>query len=393
VLGPNCCIAPWVPANPSAQASRAGGVQAAAGRNLRKLRAFYNRGTLSSIEDVARFALPYWASVLVVNAGDSELPAMLDRERHAHRAFPDPGPAGPAGDADEGRTLIAELEARRAEGWDYLLVPQEAFGWLDRHDAIGQHLAEEYRIVRADESCRIFALEKSVSTDLETAPDGMPLPPPEMRGLVSGEADPDYFFTSGARTAGWIAEMLAANGSSIEGMEFLDFGCGCGRVTRHWKDTPRASVNGSDYNPYLIEWCRANLAFAEFELNTNAPPLGYTGGKFDLVYAISVFTHLREPLQRVWLEELVRLLRPGGLLLFTVHGSSYLDWMDADETGRFEAGELVVREPGLSGTTFCATFHPERYVRETLGRGMELLDYAPAPLRDAHQDAVLFRKP
>jgi SAM-dependent methyltransferase len=355
-------------------------------------RDFYNRVVVSSIKDVARFALPYWASVLIVSLGDPELPMMFDRERHARREFPEADEASAAGDGDGSRALIAELEARRAEGWDYLLVPKEAFGWLEGHDEFEQHLANEYRVVRADEGCRVFALEKSESPDPPTAPDGLPLPPTEMRGLVSGEANPEYFFTSGAAIAKWITEMLAANGTSLDGMQLLDFGCGCGRVTRHWKNAPRTTVSGTDYNPYLVEWCRSNLTFGEFDLNHNEPPLSFSNDSFDFVYAITVFTHLREPLQRVWIEELVRLLRPGGLVLVTVHGTSYLDWMDADETRRFEAGGLVVREPGLSGTSVCATFHPERYVRETLGKGLELLEYAPAPKRDPHQDAVLFRK-
>jgi SAM-dependent methyltransferase len=144
---------------------------------------------------------------------------------------------------------------------------------------------------------------------------------------------------------------------------------------------------------YLGEWCRTNLPFADFELNSLESSLGYPDEIFDLVYAFSVFTHLRESLQFHWIKELARMLRPGGLLLLTVHGRSYMPSLDREEAARFESGQLVVREPRLSGSDFCATLHPEHYVREILGQRLEILDYSAAPTRDANQDAVLFLKP
>ena len=82
----------------------------------------------------------------------------------------------------------------------------------------------------------------------------------------------------------------------------LDFGCGCGRVTRWWRDF-NGTVAGSDVSRPAIEWCRANLPFARFELNALAPPLVFEDETFDLVYALSVFTHLTAELQLAWRDE------------------------------------------------------------------------------------------
>lgn len=73
----------------------------------------------------------------------------------------------------------------------------------------------------------------------------------------------------------------------------LDFGCGSGRVTRYWRDSP-AAVHGTDYTPDLIRWCERNLSFGKFQVNRADPLLGYPNDSFDLVYALSVFTHLAE---------------------------------------------------------------------------------------------------
>jgi SAM-dependent methyltransferase len=335
----------------------------------------------SSIQRAARFALPYWASILVVNP-DADVLAVLDRENRPRWQFPQT-----SGDP------VAELENLRAEGWDYLLVPSAAFGWLDHQKGLKHHLGHEYRLVCREDACLIYALENSSAALPEKAPDGLPLPPREMIGLVGGTIDPGYFFESGAAAATWIAGMLEDNDRSVERLDdVLDFGCGCGRVIRHWRTRTPARLHGTDYNPYLVEWCRAHLGFAEFEQSMLEPPLAYPDEAFDLVYALSVFTHLHESLQMSWMTELTRILKPGGLLVLTVHGTNYLPWLDAEESSRFESGQLVVREWGMSGSDFCAAFHPERYLRDTLARNLEILEYSLAPKRDASQDAVLLLK-
>ena len=82
-------------------------------------------------------------------------------------------------------------------------------------------------------------------------------------------------------------------------------------------------VRGTDASAAAVEWCRRNLAFARFETNGLAPPLPYGDAGFDLVYALSVFTHLTVELQQAWLRELRRVLRTDGLLIVTTHGAAY----------------------------------------------------------------------
>jgi hypothetical protein len=43
----------------------------------------------------------------------------------------------------------------------------------------------------------------------------------------------------------------------------------------------------------------------------------------------------------------------------------------------FERGELVVHGGELEGSNYCAAFHPERYVREILAQGFEVLEFLP----------------
>ena len=219
--------------------------------------------------------------------------------------------------------------------------------------------------------------------------DGPPLPPRRLMVRVAGTADADWFLRSGRAAF----DAIAAHVPIAEVESVLDFGCGCGRVLRYWQGHP-GTVAGSDRDDGAVDWCRRHLPFAQLTRNDLAPPLGFADESFDLVYALSVFTHLTDALQETWRDELRRVLRPGGRLLVTTHGRSYLPRLEDDERARFEGGELVVRWSELPGSNLCSAYHPEAYVRDTLAAGFELVMIEPEGARgNPTQDVVVLRRP
>jgi SAM-dependent methyltransferase len=229
----------------------------------------------------------------------------------------------------------------------------------------------------------------------KAAPDGLPVPPLKLVVLVAGTADIQTFLEGGRQAASSIVAALERQGIEIDSLgAVLDFGCGCGRVIRRWHSLADVSVFGTDYSPALVDWCQQNLPFARFGTNQLAPPLAYSDDAFDLIYALSVFTHLTEPLQISWMEELARVLKPGGYLLFTTHGEHYLDMLSEGERDAFEAGNVVVRYDEVAGTNMCSTFHPQSYVRAELTKGLEIVDFLPKGAKgNPYQDLYLLRKP
>jgi len=219
--------------------------------------------------------------------------------------------------------------------------------------------------------------------------DGPPLPPRRLMVRVAGTADADWFLRSGRAAF----DAIAANVPIGEVESVLDFGCGCGRVLRYWEEH-LGTVAGSDRDHGAVDWCRQHLPFAHVARNDLAPPLQFADESFDLVYALSVFTHLTGDLQEAWRDELRRVLRPGGRLLVTTHGRSYLPRLEADERARFEHGDLVVRWTELPGSNLCSAYHPEAYVRRTLATGFELVTIEPEGARgNPTQDVVVLRRP
>ena len=233
------------------------------------------------------------------------------------------------------------------------------------------------------------------------APDGLPIPPPELHFLVSGNADLDVstFFEIGRACAVCVTGLLRKHDVDVDSLQaILDFGCGCGRVTRHFHSLKQARIYGTDYNPKLVAWCKNNLPFAEFEINGLRPPLAYESGKFDLIYAFSVFTHLPQSLQVPWLTELSRVLKPGGYLLFTTHGEAFAEaYLPPHEQEQFRLGHLVVQNETSAGENICGAYHPFKYVKETLATEFAVLDFLPGQHADPSrrlisQDTYLLKK-
>ena len=200
------------------------------------------------------------------------------------------------------------------------------------------------------------------------ASDGLPLPPVPLRLLVDGRSgDAARFLRVGEQMAHSIAAAVAHAGPPIEEMDaILDFGCGSGRVARHWAGVEGPEIHGCDYNREPVAWCAVSLPFLHATRNELEPPTPYVAGSFDLVYALSVFSHLSEPIQRAWIAEFRRILRPGGLLVVSVLGEAARDRLADPARERFDRGELVVERPRMAGSNACTVYHPRRYVTSSL---------------------------
>lgn len=103
----------------------------------------------------------------------------------------------------------------------------------------------------------------------------------------------------------------------------LDFGCSSGRVVRVLAAAlPQTRWLGCDPNAEAVAWANDALPGIEFFASPLEPPLpGLADGELTGAYAISIWSHFdAEPALR-WIDEMARVIRPGGHLVLTTHGT------------------------------------------------------------------------
>jgi len=197
------------------------------------------------------------------------------------------------------------------------------------------------------------------------------LPPPDLSFDAYNCVDWATYERSGRLHAGIFADIVSER-FPAGALSILEWGCGPGRLIRHWQDLLQdyeLRLTGADYNPRTIDWCKEHLSDIRFVQNELMPPLLIEDEEFDVAYCFSVFTHLSADSQRAWSRELLRVLKPGGLLICTTHGDRCRHLLTSQEdVRRYDAGEVVIKGKYVEGKKWYLAIHPERFVEDDLLR-------------------------
>jgi SAM-dependent methyltransferase len=234
-----------------------------------------------------------------------------------------------------------------------------------------------------------------------------PLPPPE---LITTEAlmhehdlqmrsTRELYFGTGYREARAVLSTVEDAGLDLGKLQsVLEFGCGSSRVLRHLRVVDDLVLTGADANPKPLEWDRRNITGITYQQNGLEPPLSFPDASFDLIYALSVFTHIPIEWQKSWLVELRRVLRPGGILMCTVHGKAYDDQLSADDHARLSRDGAVTLDADNPRASYSSqvlrswdVFQTREEVRASFGSVFEILSYPDQPWANA-QDVLVLRK-
>lgn len=213
------------------------------------------------------------------------------------------------------------------------------------------------------------------------------LPPAEILFLTHGNNNIEAYMSSIARGAYKLQHILSDLGFQFEDIHtILDFGCGSGRLLRGlYAAEPTHEFYGTDYNDELLQWGRINLPpEIKFIKNEFYPPLPFKDQQFDLIYLVSVFTHLPLNCQQKWLREFKRILKKGKALVITLQGMAYLNYFKREYHIAYD--KLVkkgyvdtnkTKANGVPGSNVFFTAHMPEFARKTLFKDWELLEYLP----------------
>jgi SAM-dependent methyltransferase len=234
--------------------------------------------------------------------------------------------------------------------------------------------------------------------------EALPLPAPEDR--FGYPADDDTYLRMGATDAAMFKAQIARHAGQLEALAILDFGCSSGRVLRHFETERREQawrLHGVDIQARAIEWLRLHFPpHYGVATTTVLPHLPFEDNSLDIIYGISVFTHIKY-LWDMWLLELRRVLRPGGLLLQTIHTENAwafyhrnreAEWVRRDHAALIaEAAEMPHDWMHHGDIAVSQAFWKRDIARRNWGRYLEVLDLLPPQHEMSFQDLMVCRKP
>lgn len=171
--------------------------------------------------------------------------------------------------------------------------------------------------------------------------------PPDHWLYETFQLDYQKYFEDGELAAkeilNWTAEFLP-----IELPTILDWGCGTGRIIQHMHHhNPYLLLYGADINQEMIQWNQQNIKSVLFSSISIHTPTLYPSNYFDLIYGVSVFTHLPSKLQIEWIKEIDRICKPSGILLLTTMGTKFSDQLLSEEKNLLESNGILEKDEAV----------------------------------------------
>lgn len=201
------------------------------------------------------------------------------------------------------------------------------------------------------------------------------------------------YLSDGWRTLSELMVLLERLGRPLTSFgSVLEFACGYGRLTRHLARAIPGRLACADVLPGSAQFLREHFGVEAFESARDPREVSWPR-RYELVFVLSLFTHLPISSWRSWLARLGEAVEPGGLLVFSVHNPDFaLDegvTFDADGGLFLPSSESRELDAGDYGTTFATWGRVRREVTEALG-GAQADIHAKAFWHG--QDAVVVRR-
>jgi SAM-dependent methyltransferase len=145
----------------------------------------------------------------------------------------------------------------------------------------------------------------------------------EYPGFQTHEQAVKYYFHDGANSAKKLSKLLFSRLGVKRSADtsFLEFASGYGCVTRHLSKelTPVKTVS-CDIHEAACTFIESAIGVKTILSATKPEDLGIENNSFDVVFALSFFSHMPERTWGRWLKSLFDKVKPGGYLIFTTHG-------------------------------------------------------------------------
>jgi len=177
----------------------------------------------------------------------------------------------------------------------------------------------------------------------------------------------------------------------------MEWGCGVARIVRHLPSIlpDDAGIFACDINGEMIKWDKENIEGIEFSRIGHLPPTGYSFGQFNIIYAISVFTHIDGREHLPWILEMHRILIRGGIFLFTTHGKNFYHQLAGNELKQLTEEGYFTRSYPDKGHRMMTTYNEANQFRTMISTFFEVLEFHDGQVdheKTGGQDLWIIRK-
>lgn len=255
-----------------------------------------------------------------------------------------------------------------------------------------------------EEECNVLDFDRK---DIENAikEDSYPLPKTENREGYSGENHYNYWF-KGYRDYRMILDYVKKYNINLK--NYFDFGAASGRVVRHFSAQYKEDINiyASDINRLHVDWINDFLDPKIIAFHSHSiPVLPFEDNSLDFITAFSVFSHI-ETFDTTWMMEFRRVLKPGGLLLVTIHSQNA--WDVRNKSGgltyalknlplfkKYKDVDILPRERMIfrwhNHMSYTANvFYKRSYIEKNWGSIFNILEFNEK--QHGYQDGVILQK-
>ncbi len=131
------------------------------------------------------------------------------------------------------------------------------------------------------------------------------------------------YFEDGRQSAARLTELVREFLPQRPKPRLLEFASGYGCLTRYFVNDPTFfQTTACDIHAEAVDFIRDALGTRAVLSNREPGKLDLGGEQFDVVFALSFFSHIPPTTFAHWLNRLLDAVADGGLLIFTTHGRS-----------------------------------------------------------------------
>lgn len=207
-----------------------------------------------------------------------------------------------------------------------------------------------------------------------------------------------YYFYDGANSARKLSKLLFSELGlkRTANTSLLEFASGYGCVTRHlYSQLAPLAITSCDIHEAACTFIEGVIGVKSILSATKPEELGVESNSFDVVFALSFFSHMPGRTWGRWLKSLFDKVKPGGHLIFTTHGMT--TWANTGKPSIPDDGLWFVpssEQKDLDVSDYGSTIVTPEYVKRVVA---DVLRQNALRMIEAdwwgHQDLYIIAKP